>query len=251
MTDDELPVAATPPIDPQPILPALTNGADGEQVSAKLKKARAQRKPKVKESAEAGGNQPPLPPPLTSPPADDDPFDPEKLRLRGDPLVMGAKRVVLAVPIRKPGKQEFFSVRPGEEWSFDVSLLELKGERETFVVAPDVADLVADEVKPVRLRLAMSRSGAVFFLPVQLPDADGKINSWHQDAAAAVKQAESNWVRMKANMPAGTYDVHVATGNIPLPTWPDMTMKELLKLATKNVITDYDHNVLQRLRGQK
>ena len=52
-----------------------------------------------------------------------DPFDPESLRLSQDfASSIGVKRAVTVVPCRKPHRQEFVRVRPGEEWRLEPGL---------------------------------------------------------------------------------------------------------------------------------
>jgi len=62
-----------------------------------------------------------------------DPFDPASLRLGADyGAGIGVKRVISTVPVRKPGKQEWFRVRPGEDWRIETCIFEAEVERETF-----------------------------------------------------------------------------------------------------------------------
>jgi hypothetical protein len=52
-------------------------------------------------------------------------------------------------------------------------------------------------------------------------------------------------------MTLGAYDVTVATGQVAEPVWPDMTPREIIKIAFRDkLISDRDHPVLQRLRGE-
>ena len=52
-------------------------------------------------------------------------------------------------------------------------------------------------------------------------------------------------------MALGAYDVTVATGRVVEPDWPDLTFQEIIKIAFRDrVITDWDHPVLRRLRGE-
>ncbi len=86
---------------------------------------------------------------------------------------------------------------------------------------------------------------------VKLPKDDARANAWHQSAAAAADVAMQHWVRVQANLGAQAYDVFRAPGNLPDPDWPDLTMKEILKIAFRDrFIDDADHPVLRKLRGQ-
>ena len=84
-----------------------------------------------------------------------------------------------------------------------------------------------------------------------LPSLDGRTNTWNESAVAAARLAETTWVRVSANMPAGLYDVHEATGNLAAPEWPDLSFQEILRLAFRDrFIHDVDHAVLRALRGE-
>ena len=69
-----------------------------------------------------------------------DPFNP--LLLRIDPAMgteLGVKKALLHIPIRKPNRQEFFRTRPDAEYRMNIAIIELKEERETYAVTPEVA----------------------------------------------------------------------------------------------------------------
>jgi hypothetical protein len=162
----------------------------------------------------------------------DDPFDPKSLRI--DPSSetgSGVKKVLLHVPVRKPHGQEFFRTHPSADYREKVAILDLKEERETYIVAPRLVQELAGEVRLVDLRLCISRSGVTFLWSVPLPREDGRTNAWHETAREAAELAETCWVRMAANMAAGFYDVAVAPEGLSEPKWPEQSFRELLRLA--------------------
>jgi hypothetical protein len=179
-----------------------------------------------------------------------DSFDPANLRLAPDFEAVSIKRALTTIPVRKPGKQEFLRVHPEEEYRLETGLIELKEDREHYLVHPAMrAELVEDMVS-VRLYLAVSRGGAVFFWPVRLPGPDGRRNPWHESAERAAQLAAKDWVRISANMAAGSYDTFIATATLAEPEWPELSMNELLKLAfADRFITSIDHPIVKRLRG--
>jgi hypothetical protein len=181
---------------------------------------------------------------------DPDPFDPAALRLSPNFEAVAVKRKIVTVPVRKPKRQEFVRVHADPQYRLETAVIDLATEGETYLVAPTLLEALADEVKLVRLHLAVSRGGGVFFWPVPLPGPDGRRNPWHEAAERAALEAASEWVRLKANRDAGTYDVDVAAAAIGEPEWPDLPMKELLRLAFgERMITSLDHPVVRRLRG--
>ncbi len=179
-------------------------------------------------------------------------FDLDALRLPpnyGDNL--GVKKVLITVPICKPQKFQFFRTHPGKDWRFEAFILEVRDTRETYVVTAAVAQLLGTLAKPVVLYAAIDRAGNPFLIPVQLPGEDGRRNDWHESRAQAVEHAIEKWVRMEANMHAGSYNVLEAQGALADPNWPECTATELFEVAfRKNFIADANHPVVQQLLGK-
>ena len=181
------------------------------------------------------------------------PFDPATLRINSALTTgAGAKKLLLVVNAQKPPKQAFVRVHPDPDLRLPVALLDLKEEREVYVVAPDVAEQVPGEVKFVELRLAVTQQGTPFLWPVPLPPGERADNTWNITARTAAERAETAWVRLTANMGAQCYDVIVAQNAAVEPVWPERTMEELLKLAFGNsrLIDSLEHPVVQRLLGR-
>src|SRR3954447_6954731 len=181
---------------------------------------------------------------------DADPFSPEALRVAPDAGAAGVRPEVLVVPVRKPSKQEWFRVRPGEGWRLPMLVVELREERETYAVAPAMADELAAEGRLVMLYTGLSRGGALFLWPVALPGPDGKRNQWHESAHAIAERATERWVRAVADQAAGMYQPIVAPAQLAEPTWPDIDFGKALRLAFRERFIDsVDHPVVRRLRG--
>src|SRR5262249_29523335 len=69
-------------------------------------------------------------------PVQPDPFDPASLRLSQDYAAdLGVKKALLTVPVRKPDKSWFVRVHPAEDYRLTTAVIELKEERETYLVA--------------------------------------------------------------------------------------------------------------------
>lgn len=62
------------------------------------------------------------------------------------------------------------------------------------------------------LALAVNRQGVVFLWPIKLPDPNGKTNSWNLSAFEACGKAQTDWIRVSANMSLGAYDASEAIG---------------------------------------
>jgi hypothetical protein len=60
-----------------------------------------------------------------------------------------------------------------------------------------------------------------------------------------------SWIRMRANMNLGAYEIFEAEGVIPDPEWPSEGYWDLIRIAFSDHLVDrIDHPVIKRLRGQ-
>jgi hypothetical protein len=178
--------------------------------------------------------------------------DIDKLRQRQDfDALVSTQRVLVSVPVGKPGKQTWFRVLPGEEWQLTAALLKLEEDGTYFYIAPDIyPDLEAEAIRVV-LRTVVTTQGTTSLWPIRFPSADGRDSSWWISARAVALQAETEWVRMRANMEAGAYDVIKATDNYGEPDLPQHNFSELLEIAfAGKVIERLDHPVVLRLLGR-
>ena len=196
-----------------------------------------------------------MPDKIELPPTDTvspDPFDPETLRLSQDFAQLADVKPILAtVPVRKPGRQDYVRINVDPDYQLTTAILQLKEEREDYIVAPDVRQELFGELVPVTLFTAINRQGVVFLWPCRIPDESGRANSWHESALEAAELARDNWVRISADMSLGAYRIYVANGQLSEPEWPAESFRELLKIAFKSrYIDSHDHPVLKRLRGE-
>lgn len=195
------------------------------------------------------------PEPLATParPEPPDPFDPATLRLSADYSEgLGVRKVITTVPNRKPNKSEWFQVRAGEQWRLQTAVLELENgvERVTYLVAPPLWPELSGEISFALLLTCVNRANDVFLWRIKLPGLDGRSNSWTESALEIARGAESTWCRMKADMSNGIYSHWVSTESLSDPKWPDLSFKEIIKLAFRGrMIDSLDHPVIRELRG--
>jgi hypothetical protein len=132
----------------------------------------------------------------------------------------------------------------------ETAVLELKDDRETYLVSPDMRNELPGEVTPKVLMAAINRQGVLFLWPIRLPGEDGRHDEWNRSALEAARMASDQWIRVSANMSLGAYDTFIATGDLPEPEWPDLGLHEILKLAFRDrYIDSAEHPVVERLRG--
>lgn len=182
-----------------------------------------------------------------------DPFDP--LALRIDPASgpdLGVKKALVHVPVRKPNRQEYLRTCADGDYRSSMAILELKEEREIYVVVPHVAAALPGETRIVEVRLCVTRAGNVSLWPVPLSSTDGRENAWHKTAREAAELAETQWVRVVPNMGEACYDIMIAPPGLSEPVWPDASFAELLRVAFGGgrLIDSVDHPVLRRLQGR-
>jgi len=182
----------------------------------------------------------------------DDPFDPKSHARRQDADLFGAAVPVLAeVQVSRPDKTSFVRVHPDPAYRMEAFILEVK--RESYLIKPGLEEQLSNEPAMSRklLVLAVDQDGTVVLWPIRLPGDDGRIDSWNAAAAEAAKRAMTEWIRLKPNQRVGRYDVSSAIDQSPVPKFPDLTLREINKIAFANKLIDsWDHPVLKRLRGE-
>jgi hypothetical protein len=63
--------------------------------------------------------------------------------------------------------------------------------------------------------------------------------------------AMGQWIRLKANMDLGAYEITLAESVMVEPVWPELSFQELVRIAYRDrMVTSLDHVVVKRLRGQ-
>jgi hypothetical protein len=201
--------------------------------------------------AEGVQSQTPDPIETAAKPADDDPFDLSKLRLSQDFVESaGVKKLITTVPVRKPNPQEFLRVHPDPKYRAVLAIIELKDDREIYLVTPNIARELPGEFVSVMLFTAINRQGVTFLWPVKLPASNGRVMEWHRSAAEAAEIAMTRWVRVKSNMALGAYEIFEAASSVSNPEWPALSFQELLRVAFRDRLIDrFDHPVIKRLRG--
>jgi hypothetical protein len=178
--------------------------------------------------------------------------DISKLRLSQEFLeTAGAKKILTTVPVRKPNKQDFVRVHPDPTFREAFAVIELKEDREHYLIMSDIAAAFPTEIVTEMLYTAISRQRVVFLWPVRLPASDGRVNEWHRSLQEAAERAMQHWIRVTANMNLGAYEITEATAKMPDPEWPEYSFHDLLRIGFRDrVIGSLDHPVLKRLRGE-
>jgi len=164
---------------------------------------------------------------------------------------VGVKKLLTTVPVRKPNRQEFVRVHPDPTYRLTpAAIIEVKEDREVYLVMPDMAPILPGEFSTVTLLTTINRQGTLHIWPVKLPTPEGRQNEWHRSAAEAAERAMKKWVRVTSSMSLGAYEIFEAGADLPEPAWPDYAFEEILKIAFRDRVVDRaDHPLVQRLLG--
>ena len=178
-------------------------------------------------------------------------FDPTRLRL-AQSFAAGATTRTSPITAHKPDPHNWFMAHPDPAaFHFVTMVLDVKAERENYLVEPGLREELGRELTPKVIVPCITRQSNVFLWPVSLPSSTGRTNSWTQSALDAVQDAMQNWIRLVANSEAGGYDVYHPRVQIDPPVWPDLTLEEMLEKAFGHYLIDsLDHPRVRALLGE-
>ena len=181
-----------------------------------------------------------------------DPFDLDSLRLSQDfASSIGLKKLLTTVPVKKPNSQTWVRVHPDEAFRLPTAVLEMKEEKEIYLVDRELWPELGGEIIPKMLYTAITQPGDVFIWPVRMPGEDGRLDDWNESAHRLAKKGMEKWVRVQSNRKLGANEGWEAQGDIPDPEWPDIGFREILSIAFKDRrIQSLDHPILRALRGE-
>ena len=117
-------------------------------------------------------------------------------------------------------------MHPDKAYRMAAALIDFRDERDAvYLISPHVAKEMPGEFMMSTLYTTITRQGVVLLWPVRLPPPDGRHNEWHRSAAEAAELAMTRWIRVKANLALGAYEMFEAAGTIPEPEWPRETLR--------------------------
>jgi hypothetical protein len=180
-----------------------------------------------------------------------DPYDLSSLLIKPSFLeTAGVKKLTTTVPVRRPSKQEFVRVHPAEEFRGSFAMIDLKDEREEYLVRPELLQELEGEVVLKTVFTAINRQGVTFLWPVRLLAPDDRKSEWARSEREGAELAMKQWMRTRPNMSLGAYEHTIAESVMADPVWSDLSYQELLRIAFRDrMVTSIDHPVVKRLRG--
>src|SRR5437899_8938057 len=95
------------------------------------------------------------------------PFDSAALRLdQSYADTVGVKKLLTTVPVRKPNRQDFVRVHPDPTYRLTpAAIIEVKEDREVYLVTPDMAQALPGEFATVTLFTTINRQGTLHLWP--------------------------------------------------------------------------------------
>jgi hypothetical protein len=180
--------------------------------------------------------------------------DLEAIRLSAnDSAGIGTREILTRVPVRKPRRDEFFRCHPDPAMSLAATTyVDRNDQDDVYFVAPAMRGVLAEDLRPVLLQLAIARNGVLFIWPLTIPSDDNPLGrSWHESARKAAEIAKTRWIRIISDKGLNGYRVRAAEGNLAEPEWPtDKTFNDLLTIAfADKIIMSADHPIVRTLRG--
>ncbi len=164
---------------------------------------------------------------------------------------VGVQKRIVAVSVRKPHKQHFIRVHPDPAYRVTGSFLEDAETQELYWVDPILLPRIQDELTKRELFLGINRQGDVFLWPVKLNRDPDRPNRYNSSAMALALLAMTKWIRVVSNRQVGAYEAFECNGKISEPVWPETPFEEIFQLAFEGqVIREFDHPVLRKLRGE-
>ena len=228
----------------QPMLPQEQPSLATPINIPKAASSSAPKKPKPK--------PPTVPDPLTPEAVmqGDDEFSPENLRLLNTlDLKDLLKEELVEIAVRKPKKDEWFRVLPGQFQQGGI----LEVQRETYWVSPKIqSELLGDPCFSLRICvLAVTKQGVPFIWALK-PDCEsgGKSDKSARAPLAAMQLAQEKWTRIYWVKEKFEYLIETADISDE-PKFPEKSFSELLRLGFKSsIISTLDHPALLELKGR-
>lgn len=182
---------------------------------------------------------------------DVDPLDPEAMRMVM-PTIDTSAPELLTLNVGRPSDEEFIRVHPDAEYSMLNNVMVFG--RTTYIVSPAMVPECGARVRQAVLITYFGQYSGPGIWPVNRPRGTGDSfgSSWAVSAMELAKRAREGWVRLESNQVASRYDCIAARDDMGEPAWPDLSYRDLLKLAFGNggVIDHRDHPTLKALRGE-
>ena len=146
--------------------------------------------------------------------------------------------------------QEWFRTHPSLQ--FPAAVLEVKASGNIFLVHPSLRERLSTDIYDACIFPCINRSNEIFLWTVRLPKGDSRANHFAESALEAISLARETWIRRQWSAESRTHLVYKSKVLLPDPKWPeDCSIEDLINRGFKRrFISDYEHEVLRKLRGE-
>ena len=180
-------------------------------------------------------------------------FDPSRFAMPSTGAEeFGTRKIRSVIPVSKPGKMEWVQLLDHPDFLLlGAAFLDLQDGGRLYLVVPEIAAQLTDDVKLVKLAPGLTRQDKLFLWPCPLIPSGETPNPWHTSHNDAFNAAKNGWIRMKSNRACGFYDIIEPEKIMPEPDWPDMSFADMLQIAFNDdhIVDRDDHPALRRLKG--
>ncbi len=180
-------------------------------------------------------------------------FDPSRFAMPSTGAEeFGTRKIRSVIPVSKPGKMEWVQLLDHPDFLLPgAAFLDLQDGGRLYLVVPEIAAQLTDDVKLVKLAPGLTRQDKLFLWPCPMILEGKTPNQWHTSHNDAFDAAKSGWIRMKSNLACGFYDIIEPEKIMPEPDWPDMSFADMLQIAFNDdhIVDRDDHPALRRLKG--
>ena len=181
------------------------------------------------------------------------PFEPSRFAMPSTGAEeFGTRKIRSVIPVSKPGKMEWVQLLDHPDFLLPgAAFLDLQDGGRLYLVVPEIAAQLTDDVKLVKLAPGLTRQDKLFLWPCPLIPSGETPNPWHTSHNDAFNAAKNGWIRMKSNRACGFYDIIEPEKIMPEPDWPDMSFADMLQIAFNDdhIVDRDDHPALRRLKG--
>jgi hypothetical protein len=126
--------------------------------------------------------------------------------------------VLTIVPVRRANKHTFFRINPDPAYRTDgcIGLFKIQdgSDDNVYIVSPEIAFELGDEVKPYMLFTAITSLKTVFVWPLQMPDADDRWHEAHSSTMDGIETGMHSWLKLVYNRELGAYVQKLAEGDL-------------------------------------
>jgi len=156
--------------------------------------------------------------------------------------------------IGKPEPDDWARVHPDAAFRWE-SLWAYEKDKKFLLLSPALYDQLEENVQRVFAECDFYLAAILNADPIiwMIKHSD---TEWFRTRRSAIEAAMTNWVQMQSNQRLKQYDYKHPEAKYPDPDWSEFATAEdaqklFTALFTGRVITQPDHDILERIRGRK